>query len=98
MPPWLLFGIASLVLVLDQVSKLLIQRHWDLGASTPLLGRWVRLSHCHNTGGAFSLLTGQTHFFLVVGVTVTLLLAAYLPKIAKLPAITAGAYALILGG
>ena len=98
MPSWLLVGIACLVFVLDQWSKWWIKCHYDLGASTSLLGHWVRLSHCHNTGGAFSLLVGHTGFFLVVGVAVTVLLFFSLPKISKLPTVTAGAYALILGG
>jgi signal peptidase II len=98
MPAWLLIAIASLVLTVDQVSKSMIQSHFGLGESHHLLGRWVRLSYCHNTGGAFSLLTGHTGFFLFVGVAVTLMLFFSLPKIAKLPAVTAGAYALILGG
>jgi signal peptidase II len=97
LPRPILLLIAFSLIVLDQGSKWLVKTRIPLNSSIPL-GHWFRLTYCHNTGGAFSLLAGQTAFFLAVGVIVTGLLIWSLPKISRLPGPTALAYALLLGG
>jgi signal peptidase II len=54
----LLWTVVVLVIVTDQVSKLLIQMNLDLGESVPAHGL-VRLTYVTNTGGAFGMFAGQ---------------------------------------
>lgn len=69
---WL--GIALLILVLDQLSKVAILLHYQLGESTYLTG-WLNLVRVHNSGAAFSFLAGaggwQRWFFVGVGAAAT---------------------------
>lgn len=93
-----LLAIAVTIMVLDQLTKWLVITRMTLNESIPVCGKFLSLTYCHNTGGAFSLMPGATNFFLVTGVVVSLALLAYLPKLARQHPMPAIAYALILGG
>ena len=65
---WL--GLALLVIVLDQLSKMLVVQNFQLGDSRALTS-WFNLVRVHNSGAAFSFLAGasgwQRWFFVVLG-------------------------------
>ena len=69
---WL--GIALLILVLDQLSKVAILHYYRLGERT-YLTEWLNLVRVHNSGAAFSFLAGaggwQRWFFVGIGVVAT---------------------------
>ena len=69
---WL--GIALLILVLDQLSKVAILLYYQLGEST-YLTEWLNLVRVHNSGAAFSFLAGaggwQRWFFVGIGAAAT---------------------------
>lgn len=66
--PWL--SIAAVVIVLDQLTKLVVLRVFDLGDALPLTD-FFNLVRVHNTGAAFSFLAGaggwQRWFFVGLG-------------------------------
>lgn len=66
--PWLL--LSAFVVVIDQLSKVVIERVFDFGDSRPITG-FFNLILTYNPGAAFSFLAGaggwQRHFFTVVG-------------------------------
>lgn len=51
--------LALVIWVLDRLSKVWVVRSLPLGASRPLLGHWLRLTHVRNTGAAFGLFHGH---------------------------------------
>ena len=69
---WL--GLAFLILVLDQISKVAILLYYQLGEST-YLTEWLNLVRVHNRGAAFSFLAGaggwQRWFFVTIGAAAT---------------------------
>ena len=69
---WL--GLAFLILVLDQLSKVAILLYYQLGEST-YLTEWLNLVRVHNRGAAFSFLAGaggwQRWFFVTIGAAAT---------------------------
>ncbi len=69
---WL--GLALLILVLDQISKVAILLYYQLGEST-YLTEWLNLVRVHNRGAAFSFLAGaggwQRWFFVTIGTAAT---------------------------
>lgn len=69
---WL--GIALLILVLDQISKVAILLYYQLGETTTLT-EWLNLVRVHNRGAAFSFLAGaggwQRWFFVGIGAAAT---------------------------
>jgi signal peptidase II len=70
---WRWLGVAGLVVVLDQLTKLIVIREFDLYDRLPVLP-FFDLVRLHNTGAAFSLLAGasgwQNWFFTGVAVVV----------------------------
>src|SRR2546430_177323 len=82
----LFFTIAVIVVLADQLSKTMVRASLGVGESMP--EDWpVRLTHIHNTGGAFGLFTGQYAFLLmatVVGVGAILLYFVFPPANSRL--------------
>jgi signal peptidase II len=77
--------VATLVVIVDQWSKSLIEKNIPLGGSYtpfPKLEPYFNLVHWSNTGAAFGLLQGQGSLFVVIAVVVIvagLVYARYLP-------------------
>ena len=96
--PWL--ALAILILVLDQLSKVLILGAFQLGDSTPLTS-FFNLVRVHNSGAAFSFLAGasgwQRWFFTGVGVLATVFII-YLLRAHPGQKLFCFALACILGG
>lgn len=68
----MLFGIALLVVVVDQLSK-----QWALGAlseneAVPLIGRFIMLQLTFNPGAAFGMASGSTWIFTLIAVVVVI--------------------------
>ncbi len=69
MLPWL--GLALILLLADQFTKVLIVGHFELGDSTPVTS-FFNIVRVHNTGAAFSFLASaggwQRWFFTAIGI------------------------------
>jgi len=79
--PWL--GLALIVLILDQFTKVLITGYYQLGDSTPVTS-FFNIVRAHNTGAAFSFLHDaggwQRWFFTGIGVAAALFIIYMLRK------------------
>ncbi|MEO6972670.1 MAG: signal peptidase II [Rhodoferax sp.] len=73
--PWL--GLALIVLILDQFSKVLIMGYYQLGDGVTVAS-FLNIVRVHNTGAAFSFLAAasgwQRWFFTAIGVVAALLI------------------------
>jgi signal peptidase II len=97
-PLWLpFFGIAGVVVVVDQLTKAWIRSILAPGEAMPVLGDWIRLVHAQNNGGIFGLLRGQALPFAIVSLGVIALIVAYHGRSGRSPLLTV-ALALLLGG
>lgn len=98
MVPWL--GIAAIVVLLDQISKITVTKLFAYGESMPVTSffNWVLV---YNKGAAFSFLSDQggwqRYFFTVVGIIAALFIV-YLLKRHAGQRLFCWALALILGG
>jgi len=97
---WLWLGLAVLVLLADQLSKTLIIGSFQLGDSRTLTS-YFNLVRVHNTGAAFSFLSGasgwQRWFFVGLG-TVATVAIVWLLKRHGSQRLFSFALAMILGG
>jgi signal peptidase II len=94
---FLLIGIATLVIGLDQLTKYLVRANMELGQSIPKEGIF-RLTYTTNTGGAFGILANQAFLLAlvaVIGIAVFLIYLRYIPLKSRLLKIGLG---LDLGG
>ncbi|MDR3453643.1 MAG: signal peptidase II [Rhodoferax sp.] len=96
--PWL--GLALIVLILDQFTKVLILGYYQLGASTAVTS-FFNVVRVHNAGAAFSFLAAasgwQRWFFTAIGVVAALLIVWLLKSHAG-QKLFSFALACILGG
>lgn len=77
-PLWLMFlGLASLVVILDQLTKAWLVSFLAPGQSVDVIGNLVRLVHAQNDGGLFGLLRGQAVPFALISLVVVGLIVAY---------------------
>jgi signal peptidase II len=96
--PWL--GIAAIVILLDQLSKITITRLFSYGESLPVTS-FFNLVLAYNKGAAFSFLAAesgwQRYFFTAIGIGAALFIIYLLRKHAG-QRLFCWALALILGG
>lgn len=96
--PWL--GIAAIVILLDQITKITIAKMFTYGESRPLTS-FFNLVLVHNKGAAFSFLADQSgwqrYFFTAVGIAAAIFIV-YLLKRHAGERLFCWALALILGG
>lgn len=65
-----LYGIAGLVLALDQLTKHLVVTNLAGRPPVDLIGEVVQFRYTTNSGGAFSLLTGAPLFFGIMAIVI----------------------------
>jgi signal peptidase II len=64
------YGVAALVILLDQVTKYLAVRYLENQPPVEVIGTWVRLVFLRNPGAAFSIGTAYTWVFAAIAVAV----------------------------
>jgi len=96
---WLV--LAAWVVVIDQASKLLVDANMALHQSIPLLPG-LNLTYVHNTGAAFSFLSGaggwQRWFFAGLALVVCVALPIWLQRLKAHETLLACALSLVWGG
>jgi signal peptidase II len=81
---WALLGLGGLIIALDQLTKMYIHTHYQLGESTQIIPGFFNITYVRNCGAAFGFLA-QSHpefreiFFLVMP-PLALVLIGYLLK------------------
>lgn len=97
------YGLASAVVVLDQATKLLVERAFRLGESVAILPGFFNLTYVRNPGAAFGLLAGAAAafrgpFFIAVSVLAIAVICYYHARYARGHPLPTVGLALILGG
>jgi signal peptidase II len=98
---WLLFTVASLILIVDQISKALVRNNIPFG------GRWMplewltpyfRFVYWENTGAAFGMFQNSGTIFGILAVIVSIFIIVYYPQIPQKETLMRIALAMQLGG
>ena len=63
-------GLGVVVLVLDQLTKFIVMRRFELGESLPIWQPFFSLTYVRNEGAAWSILSGHGWFLLLVALVV----------------------------
>ena len=58
--------ISLLIIILDQLSKYLINNNFILNKEYPLINNFFYITNAHNTGAAFSILSGYNILLLII--------------------------------
>lgn len=87
-----------IVLIVDQITKLLVRYSFEYGIPHNIIGDWVRLTYIENPGMAFGIQVGGQPFFTVFAVIATVIIFVYILKARDEKLSLRFALALILGG
>ena len=84
-------GLALLVILLDQGSKLWAENNLTVGESTPIIGDLLRFQLIYNPGAAFSIGVGYTWIFTIIAAVAVIAIAIFAWRV------TSRAWAILLG-
>ncbi len=85
-------GVATVVVLIDQVTKWLVVTHLTPGEPVQVLGDLLRLTFVENSGAAFSLGAGFTVIFTAIAITVVVVVIRTASRLGSV------AWAVALGG
>ena len=86
------------LLLIDQISKLLVIKFLDINGGIELIKNFFYLTYTHNTGAAFSILTGQRILLILIATIILIILFNYIRKNKVKEKIDILAFSLIIGG
>ena len=90
--------VAVIVFVLDRITKIAVGSNLAPGASTDIVGQWVRISHVTNSGAAFGLLPERTTLLSILSVAAVLAIVYYYRRLAADSRLIAATLGMQLGG
>lgn len=93
-----IYKITSILLMLDQVIKLLVRQNINLNQRITVIPKFFYLHYVENTGAAFSILENNTTFIIIISVIFILLLDRYIKKETNFTKLSILSFGLILGG
>ncbi|MFQ6537251.1 MULTISPECIES: signal peptidase II [Aphanothece] len=97
-PQWRSYGLAALIVLLDQLSKAWASANLVSGLPQPFLPGVLALQLTHNTGAAFSLFTGATQMLGLVSLLVGLGVVIWIRRQAVMTLPRSLAVGFLLGG
>ena len=89
---------AFIIVILDQFSKFLIKKNFQINESIPIIKNIFNLTYITNTGSAFGLFKGYNIFFILFSAIVIIVIFYFLKKIKKDETKIQFAVSLLLGG
>jgi len=89
---------AGLTLVVDIVTKRIVEAQIPLYTSVPVVGPYLSWTHTQNTGAAFSLFQNGGAFFIVIAIIVSAVIVYYAPRLPAGDWLSRVALGLQLGG
>lgn len=90
--------IAIIILIIDQVLKLIINGLIPLNDSINIIDNFFKLTYVHNYGAAFSILSGNRFFLIAVGIFTLFLIFKIFIKDKNLNKFETILYGFLIGG
>ena len=95
----LIFSTALIIVILDQLTKFLIRKNFQLNESLPIIKNIFHFTYVTNTGSAFGLFKNLNLFFVFFSILVIIMIFYYLrEKIPEKEKFLQLAIGLLLGG
>ena len=94
----LIYTIASIILLLDQLIKVLVVNNMKLHQEIEIIKNFFSIYFVKNTGAAFSILGNQTLLLIVVSCLCLILIKEYIKKEKNITTLSMLSLGLIVGG
>lgn len=93
-----IYKVTSILLIIDQISKLLINTKMTLNQEIVLIPKLLSILYVKNTGAAFSILQDNTIFLTVINALFIIVLHLFIKREKKLSKFSCLSLGLIMGG
>lgn len=97
----LLIGVATLIVFLDQLTKVLVRQNLAIG-ETWMPWKWLepyaRFVHWQNTGAAFGIFQNSNLIFMILSTIVSIVIVIYFQKVRPEETLTRIAFSMQFGG
>ncbi len=93
-----LLWIPAIVVLIDQLTKVIVLNTMYLGQSIPIIGDWLRLTFTENPGMAFGITFGPRALVTILSIAATVLIIGYMMSVRHARWPYRASLALILGG
>ena len=94
----LIYTIAMLFMLLDQLIKLIITNNMSLHQEITLIPNFFSLHYLKNTGAAFSILGNKILLLIIVSILCLIVLKNYIRKITRVTPLTIISLGIMIGG
>jgi len=91
-------GLSGLIIIIDQITKILIKYFLDINQAIPLVGKYIGLRFIENPGMAFGIQVGNKFYFIILQSIASFLILIFLFRMQNDHKWTRIALASILGG
>ena len=85
-------------LVVDQILKVFLSRMLELNESIVIIKNLFNITLVHNTGAAFSILSGNRIFLILIGLIALIFIIYYINKEKNINTLNTITYSLLIGG
>ena len=89
--------IASIITILDQISKILIKSMFNVGDSLKIIKNFFYIKYIKNYGASWGVLSGYRLFLIIVGLLAVIIVFSYIKELKNNKINTLG-YSFLLGG
>ena len=90
--------LSILLFIVDQISKIITVKLIEINKGIEIIKNFFYLTYTHNTGAAFSILTGQRILLILIAIVILIILFNYLRKNKVEKRVDKLAFSLIIGG
>jgi len=92
------FSVALIIVLLDQLTKLLIRNNFQLNQSIPIIENIFHFTYLTNTGSAFGMFKGLNLFFILFSIAVAIGILYFMKGIKQNEKMMQLAFGLLFGG
>lgn len=92
-----IFAVGVIVLILDQITKILVGTYLPYGDSVTIIKNFFSLTNISNTGAAFSILQGRTMFIVILSIAIMIIVFRMISSFEK-NMVNNIAFGLLFGG
>jgi len=75
---YIYYVIIVVLVAIDQLLKFLVSSNMSIGETVPLIEDVIHITYIKNSGGAFSVLQGQTLILILIPAALTLVILTYI--------------------
>lgn len=93
-----MYMLSIIFFIVDQITKFYLTSNLIVNQSIIVIDKILNITYVRNTGAAFSILSGNRLFLILIAVVAIIILGIYVHKLQKLDYIDLFSYSLLFGG